>query len=170
MDAADVVTLWTDLEAIGVEVWLDGGWAVDALLGHQTRPHDDVDIVVQQRDVPAIRSLLADKGYIGVERDDTSAWNFVLGDERGHEVDIHAIVFDDAGNGLYGPPEKSVIYPAESLTGEGEVAGRAVRCISVEWLVRFHTGYDLDDDDYRDVLALHERFGVALPAEYRDRE
>ncbi len=27
-------------------VWLDGGWGVDALLGEQGRPHDDVDVVV----------------------------------------------------------------------------------------------------------------------------
>jgi lincosamide nucleotidyltransferase A/C/D/E len=33
-------------------------------------------------------------------------------------------------------------------------------------MVRFHTGYELDEDDYRDVKALCERFGIALPAEY----
>jgi hypothetical protein len=31
------------LEKAGIEVWLDGGWAVDALLGMQTRPHKEPD-------------------------------------------------------------------------------------------------------------------------------
>jgi lincosamide nucleotidyltransferase A/C/D/E len=29
-------------ENTGIEVWLDGGWAVDALLGEQTRPENIV--------------------------------------------------------------------------------------------------------------------------------
>ena len=33
-------------------------------------------------------------------------------------------------------------------------------------MVRFHTGYEVDEDDYRDTPALCERFGIALPDEY----
>jgi hypothetical protein len=33
--------------------------------------------------------------------------------------------------------------------------------------MRFHLGYTLDDDDYRDVLALWEKFALELPEEYR---
>jgi len=39
-----------------------------------------------------------------------------------------------------------------------------VKCISPEWMVKFHSGYELDGNDYRDVSALCERFGIALPA------
>jgi len=45
MPAASLVDLLQLFESAGIEVWLDGGWAVDALLGEQTRPHKDVDIV-----------------------------------------------------------------------------------------------------------------------------
>jgi len=38
MNIADVIDLYTQLENLGIEVWLDGGWGVDALLGEQTRP------------------------------------------------------------------------------------------------------------------------------------
>ena len=102
MEAPDVIELYSVLTKNGIDVWLDGGWGVDALLGEQTRPHRDVDIVVQHKDVPKLRELLEAQGYKDVERDDTSAWNFVLGDSSGHEVDVHAITFDDEGNGLYG--------------------------------------------------------------------
>jgi len=166
--AQDVIELYTMLEQQGIDIWIDGGWAVDALLGEQTRPHEDLDIVIQQKDVPGLRELLEGRGYRDVPRDDTSPWNFVLGDDAGHLVDFHVIVFDAQGNGLYGPPERGVMYPAESLTGQGVIGGLDVRCISPEWLVKFHTGYELQASDYHDVTALCAKFGIDLPDEYRD--
>ncbi|MGB2666529.1 MAG: hypothetical protein WAK48_21175 [Candidatus Acidiferrum sp.] len=46
------------------------------------------------------------------------------------------------------------------------INGYAVRYVPPEWLVKFHTGYKLDRNDFRDVRALCERFGIALPDEY----
>jgi lincosamide nucleotidyltransferase A/C/D/E len=34
-------------------------------------------------------------------------------------------------------------------------------------MVKFHTGYELDENDFHDVLALCEKFGIEVPAEYR---
>jgi lincosamide nucleotidyltransferase A/C/D/E len=48
----------------------------------------------------------------------------------------------------------------------GVIGDRTVRCISPEYLVRFHTGYEPDDDDWHDVSMLCERFGIAVPGEY----
>lgn len=42
------------------------------------------------------------------------------------------------------------------------VGGRRVRCLTAEIQVLCHAGYELDDDDFRDMRALHERFGVDL--------
>src|SRR4051812_46761814 len=44
MTAADVVELVRVLRVHNVDVVLDGGWGVDALLERQTRPHADLDI------------------------------------------------------------------------------------------------------------------------------
>ena len=33
MTAEDVVALYGLLEELGIEIWIDGGWGVDALLG-----------------------------------------------------------------------------------------------------------------------------------------
>jgi lincosamide nucleotidyltransferase A/C/D/E len=71
-----------------------------------------------------------------------------------------------AGNDLYGPPENGIMYPADSLTGTGTINGFPVRCISPQWMVKFHSGYELTEKDYRDVSALCERYGIALPKEY----
>jgi lincosamide nucleotidyltransferase A/C/D/E len=63
MDAARVLDLLADLEALGIQIWLDGGWAVDALLGEQTRPHDDLDLVSRLEDSAQIEKALGARGY-----------------------------------------------------------------------------------------------------------
>lgn len=32
-----------------IEIWLDGGWGVDALLGKETRQHNDIDLFVEEK-------------------------------------------------------------------------------------------------------------------------
>jgi lincosamide nucleotidyltransferase A/C/D/E len=166
MTADDVCGFLDLMEAHGIRIWLDGGWAVDACLGSQTRHHADLDIVIEERDVPVAVAALQRRGYAPVPRPDTRAWNFVLGDAAGHQIDFHVIVLDEQGRGLYGPPENGESYPAEALAGKGRVKGRTVDCITPEWLVRFHTGYQADRTDWAEVFALCDRFGIPVPREY----
>jgi len=81
-----------------LEPRLDGGWGVDALLGEQTRAHDDVDIVIARRDAHTARALLEPLGF---EHDLTAApglpARLVLRDPSGRQVDLHLIVRDTAG-------------------------------------------------------------------------
>lgn len=158
------------MQSLDIKVWVDGGWGVDALLGKQTRKHKDLDIAVQKKDLKKLRKALQSRGYRDVPQDDTREWNFVLGDDGGRLVDIHVIEIDEAGNGIYGPVENGEMYPASSLTGEGVIEGVEVRCISVEDLVKFHSGYELSKTDYKDVKTLCEKFGVKLPGEYEGFE
>jgi lincosamide nucleotidyltransferase A/C/D/E len=51
MTAADVLAFLDLVAAERVRIWVDGGWAVDACLGAQTRPHEDLDIVIEERDL-----------------------------------------------------------------------------------------------------------------------
>jgi lincosamide nucleotidyltransferase A/C/D/E len=166
MTSGDVLDLYTVLGARGVEIWIDGGWGVDALLGEQTRPHKDLDIAIEQKHVAALRTFLQSRGYREVKLEEARPWNFVLRDANGREIDVHVIVLDDRGNGIYGPPEKGEMYPAASFTGTGTIDGQTVRCISAEWAIKFHSGYDLQEKDFRDVSALCKKFGIPLPAMY----
>lgn len=161
MTAQDAIEILRVFERHGIEVYVDGGWAVDALLGRQTRPHADLDIAMPHKDVPLVRALFAAQGFREIPRDDSWECNFVLADERGRQIDIHSYTFDADGNCVYGVP-----YPRESLNGQGSIDGHPVQCISPEWLVRFHTGYPLDENDYHDVKLLCQHFGLAMPAEY----
>lgn len=160
MTADDVVEIVRLLDQNHIELYIDGGWGVDALLGEQTRTHTDLDIAVQHKDIAQIRALLEARGYRDVPRDDSWDCNFVLGDDQGHQIDIHSYTFDSVGNHVYG-----IAYPLDSLSGSGSVKGHPVKCISPEWLVKFHTGYKLDENDCRDVKALCQQFGIELPRE-----
>ncbi len=166
MTRDDAIEFLQVLNGIGVHVWIDGGWAVDACLESETRPHADLDIVIEERDVDIVVRMLQDLGFTKVARDDTRAWNFVPGDHRRREIDFHVVVLDEQGNGIYGPDEIHQLYPADALAGTGTIAGREVDCISPAWLVRFKTGYEVDQDDWADVSALHARFGVPIPDDY----
>jgi lincosamide nucleotidyltransferase A/C/D/E len=166
MEAIDVISLYEQCQQNGITIWIDGGWGVDALLGYQSRSHKDVDIVIQQKDVSKLRELLQAKGYREIKLEMARPHNFVLGDEAGHEIDVHVIVLGANGNGIYGPADNGEMYPADSLMGTGIIAGKEVRCISPEWMVKFHSGYELREKDFRDVSALCEKFGIGLPEEY----
>jgi lincosamide nucleotidyltransferase A/C/D/E len=167
MTADDVVAFLDLASRRGIRVWLDGGWAVDACLGRQTRPHGDLDIVIEERQLASLVGALGERGYRPVPRDDTRAWNFVLGDDEGHEIDFHVIVIDADARGRYGPPGPGEFwYEREVLAGTGEIAGRQVACMPPDWLVRWHTGYELDADDLADVSALCGQFGLPLPDEH----
>jgi lincosamide nucleotidyltransferase A/C/D/E len=163
MTMDDVLWFLAVMDDVGVEVWLDGGWAVDACLGAQTRRHGDLDIAIEERHVPGAVDALERRGFARVPSDDARAWNFVLADGAGRQVDFHVVVLAEDGRGTYGPPENGESYPADALTGTGTVGERAVRCISPEWLVAFHTGYELDAKDWADVRALCERFDLPMP-------
>ena len=117
MTAGDVISLYTELENLNIKIWIDGGWCVDALIRERTRKHKDLDIPIQHKDVSRLRQLLHERGYREIKLQEARPWNFVLGDDTGREIDIHLIVLDDDGNGLYGPPENGEMYPAASLTG-----------------------------------------------------
>jgi hypothetical protein len=45
------------LSDLTVPWWIAGGWAIDLAVGQVTRPHDDVDVVLLERDEHALRGL-----------------------------------------------------------------------------------------------------------------
>jgi lincosamide nucleotidyltransferase A/C/D/E len=55
MRGADVIELYQALAAAGVDIWIDGGWAVDALVGRQTRRHLPELVVTEGRDHAQVR-------------------------------------------------------------------------------------------------------------------
>lgn len=141
----------------------DGGWAVDALLGAQTRAHKDLDIAVQWKGVPKLRQILEGDGYRQSKKD--SKWNFVLADDSSREIDVHAFVLDQQRKVVDG-----IEYPSESLTGQGSIDGHEVTCISAQYMVAFLAPWisKWPEKYLPAVAALCKKFKVALPTEYTD--
>ena len=167
MTRGALVELLQLFKRAGLEVWLDGGWAVDAVLGAQTRPHKDVDIILRVADLPKLRDTMRGRGF--EIQDGGTESNFVLADGSGLEVDVHAIVFDQDGNGVYRMENGSDwIFPATGFSGQGVVEGLGVRCLSPETQVLCHAhGYVPAEKDLQDMELLRDRFGVELPPHLR---
>jgi len=45
----DAIEIISYAEKNGIEIFLDGGWGVNALLGMQTRKHNDIDLFVEKK-------------------------------------------------------------------------------------------------------------------------
>ena len=166
MTSDDVLAVMDALAGAGCRVWLDGGWAVDAIIGEETRPHDDLDLVGELGAVETVSEALAPFGY-RLETDERPI-RVVLAGTGGRGVDFHTVVFDEGGGGVQPQPNGGTFrYPPEGFSGMGTIAGRALPCLSAKVQIACHVGYEPDEKDRHDVALLAERFGLKLPPVYR---
>ena len=163
MTSKDIIALYCWFKENGIAVWIDGGWGIDALLGRQTREHQDLDIAVHRKDSTRLRCLLESNGYKEIYRSDSSEFMYVMKNGAGQTIDIHVFEYDDNGKNIYG-----IAYPFGSLTGKGIIDAQEVNCIDPEWMFRFKTSYEPKDKDIQDVQALSAKFGFDLPYNYKN--
>ena len=167
MPAESAVEVVEALEAAGVDACVDGGWGVDALLGRERRPHDDLDLVVRLDQVGAAVAELGDLGFAPVV--DSLPVRLVLAAPGDRRVDLHPTVMNEPGDALQAQPFGKVFaYPRGSLHGRGAIAGRAVRCLTAEGQVLAHLGYPPAAADRADMKALADTFAVGLGLAFAD--
>jgi hypothetical protein len=116
MQVSDVLEVVYLLEASGIEVWLDGGWGVDALLGSETRPHVDLDIAIQHKDVPKLGELLHDK------QDQAPDNGHEADRSERHSAGPSRLVAPQGGFGVWPESARAATSPARP--------GRATKCPS----------------------------------------
>lgn len=162
MNKEDVIELLKKIELAGIDVWIDGGWGVDALLKRQTRPHNDIDVFVQQKDKIAFVEMLKLDGYRETKMEYTTEEHTVWCDTVNHIIDLHLFEFTKDKTFLF----DNVIYPSEILNGKGKIGEVAVNCFTVESQLLYHQGYEQKEKDRHDVLLLCETFGLSIPKEY----
>jgi lincosamide nucleotidyltransferase A/C/D/E len=63
MTAENVIEILKMAERINITLWIDGGWGGDALVKQQTRQHNDVDIVIEQKNAKWFIKELTLNGY-----------------------------------------------------------------------------------------------------------
>lgn len=153
MSADRALTLLSLLTDAGLDVWVDGGWGVDALVGYQTREHGDLDLGVVRPDLPRALEVLATVGY-AVTDDRYEQIAVQLAHAEGHRIDLHpstpvagggTVQTEFYGNTYYIPPPVA-----------GRIGGRAVRCLPLSTQFRTHTGYELRPQDHHDLELLKE--------------
>jgi lincosamide nucleotidyltransferase A/C/D/E len=97
MGMGDVLEVLSCLRDAGVGVWIDGGWGIDALLGEQSREHDDLDVTILLTSSSHAAAALAALGFVVVE--DERPTRFVVRDDHDRRIDFHTITFDEMGRG-----------------------------------------------------------------------
>jgi lincosamide nucleotidyltransferase A/C/D/E len=163
MEGERVLELLQHLAEREIAVWLDGGWGVDALLGGQTRAHDDLDLIARIEAVPVIREVLAALDYTTAHGGPPQSFELV--DPEGHQVDVHPVRFTATGEAVYLLDNgDDWVYPVGSLSAMGSIHGREVRCQTPGMQMLAHTtGYALDAAHQADVIALAQRYELVLP-------
>jgi ADP-ribose pyrophosphatase YjhB (NUDIX family)/ribosomal protein S18 acetylase RimI-like enzyme len=135
------------VEGLGVVTWLRGGWAVDALVGEQTRPHTDVDLAVVTPDLHAVARQLTERGWImlteGPVETETGAGGLTLRTPEGMVVELH-----QAG----GPPyDRALDAPAQRQL---PLAGHQVRVPAPDQLLAEVASRHVDENTLHDLLQL----------------
>lgn len=160
MTADDVLLVLALLRRARVDVWIGGGWGIDALLGEQTRDHRDLDLMHRHDQAAAVSEALSGEGF--VESLDWRPIRFVVTAPDGREIDLHPLVFSEDGSAVQASPDPQhpFVYPSACFV-VGTVQGTPVPCLSAEQQVYFHRGYEPSERDLHDMAQLRRVFGIA---------
>jgi lincosamide nucleotidyltransferase A/C/D/E len=154
VDAEAAAGLLSDLKARGLRACVGGGWAVDALLGRQTRPHRDLDLAVDAAQFGQVMVFLAERGYS--PRVDWLPVRVEVEDENGQRVDVHPLAFADDGSAVQAGLEGIEFRYAANAFTTGIIAGQTIDCLTAEQQLSFREGYAWRDVDHHDVRLLRQ--------------
>ncbi len=149
---AQVLLVLDALEATGCSFWLEGGWGIDALVGRQTRPHQDVDIDFDGNCADEVISAIEAIGYKEHLDERPTRIEFLHPD--GSCVDLHPLVILPHGGARQIAPDGSTwTFQAEWFT-LGSLGGRSVPCYTDAGQRYFHSGYEHREVDTADLVVL----------------
>lgn len=152
MELDEVLAIVDALRAEKVRLWVLGGWGVDALVGHQTRQHRDLDLLVDAARLEESLSILAVLGY-EVETDWLPVRVEVVAQGRGW-VDAHPVRLAADGSGVQaGLNGSSFDYPRDCFR-IGRLGNREVPCLTAGHQRLLHTGYEPRAEDLHDLQML----------------
>jgi lincosamide nucleotidyltransferase A/C/D/E len=165
MRERDVLWILDTLEGAGVPCIVVGGWGVDALFGHQTRRHHDLDLVLLnfERDEPRARSAVGPLGFRQISRSHASTrWmpsRSVMDDGAGRCIDLVNLEAAQLASTLGHHHPVGDLFSDEghsSLFVSGEIGGRLVVCLSADAQLLLHSRFDLRNHHKRDANLLRQ--------------
>ena len=118
------------------QVYLDGGWGVDALLKRESRIHNDIDLFVELKHYHDYIYVIKQHGFEEVNTDYTTDGHTVWKDDKQRIIDLHCFEFTDDGIVYEGD-----IFPSKTFSGIGKVGDITVSCIEPLSQVMLHLGY-----------------------------
>ncbi len=161
--ASQVLAVLDELAAEGVRGWLAGGWGVDALLGRQTRTHNDIDLVIGddeppfKQDEPPFRQIdqaLGRQGFwfVGTFHHPgiPIPWCQMWRHRAGAKVEVLPVPLNKPPFAADGDGAGGI----RQLFTEGSIDGRPVPCLSAELQLLLHKGYPQREADNHDVALL----------------
>jgi len=163
MDQDEVMRILTLAEIASIPVVVAGGWAVDALLGWQTRPHGDLDIAVNRAYLGRLLGILGRIGYGLINEAAFDDKKYLLDNGAGHQIEIHAYSRDEKGRIISGTR-----YPSNYLTGQGKIGNIKVSCIAPDWLVDSYSAKEINQKTLQDLKYICNLFRLPLPVEFRE--
>jgi lincosamide nucleotidyltransferase A/C/D/E len=171
MHATEVLEVLDGLNASGLEVRVAGGWGVDALLGAQTRQHDDLDLIVDLAREGDAQAALQALGFRRIRAEFFAGAlmpkQIIMRDRAGRVVDLHGVdarTWPGSWRELLESAGRSVVVfdPAKPFA-VGTIEGRPVECLSPELQLASREVYELSDSAATDARALCARFRLAEP-------
>lgn len=169
MAVADVLELRSLLLGRRVQWCIVGGWGVDALLGEQTRPHKDLDVLVRLDRLRTALDVLQAQGF-----EHAYAWEenlpldgpgdttgldsaFVMNDVADREVDIH--VYAEDRSHIRPLWDTDHVLSPSDLAANGVIGRETVACLTAQKQLEFHHGYELPETHRQDIEPLRRLVG-----------
>lgn len=151
MPAEEVLAVVDWLEARGAVHVITGGWAVDALIGRATRPHRDLDVIVEAGACDALTRWLRGRGYEVVVD-----WLPIRVELRRGRcgVDLHPMKVDGHGDGVQAGFGTRVFEHRAADRTRGRIGGRRVVVATAARLMELHRGYEPRPEDLHDIALL----------------
>jgi lincosamide nucleotidyltransferase A/C/D/E len=162
MTTEDVARIIQALDEANVRCWLAGGWGMDALLGRQTRRHDDIDIVIDayDRQLDSACAALGRLGFRVVTIEQEPVWmpnRCGLEADGRHRVDLLSLDWPKVRSAL-GAAQGGSDVSFESAISVGRLGGGEVPCLSLAVQRVLHSGFAPRRVDRHDLEMLEEVF------------
>ncbi len=170
---SEVLRVSRALETARVPFWLGGGWGIDALWGSQSRPHGDLDLVLD--DFPSavgpLSAVLEGLGYQRCAPRQAGVWWLPEAADfeapAGRRIEVLGLNWDllATTSALAFPDGDQRSLRAilrTSCLAQGQLGNHTVPCLSAAAQRLFHTGYHPEGNETRDLALLGA--GLRSPA------
>ncbi len=156
MPPEEVVWFVDWLEQRSVVYQCNGGWAVDALVGRETRPHRDLDVFLDELALGDALAALRERGYAVVDDWLPVRIELAAGDRT---IDLHPMRILPGGDGVQALLDGGELVHRAADRTSGTIGGRSVVVASAARLLQLRDGYEPRDVDVHDVALLRQLEG-----------